>query len=87
MEGNLRWLSVIGLFCDIIGAFVLASGLLISKKEALELGMSYWVGDTDEENLQLPPVRDRLRQARNAKIGVALLTFGFALQIIGNWPH
>lgn len=80
------WVSVIGLSFDLVGAFILAYGLFISEDGALELGQSRFSGDTKKANLQLPQVRDRLRQSRNAKIGVSFLIVGFALQIIANWP-
>jgi len=87
MEIDNRWFTVIGLVCNMVGAFILAYGLFISKKKAIELGVSRWSGETDEENLQLPQVRDLLKQTRNAKIGVAFILIGFFLQIIGNWPQ
>jgi hypothetical protein len=59
----------------------------ISEDAALELGESYYSGETREENLRLPPVRDRLKQSRNAKIGLALLILGFFGQLIGAWPR
>lgn len=87
MAVDLKWFSVIGIFCDIIGAVVLTYGLIISKKDAIELGISRICGNTDEENLALPQVRDRLKQSRNAKIGMVLLVIGFMLQIVGSWPR
>jgi len=87
MAIDLKWFTIIGLACDLIGAFVLASGLFISQKGAIELGVSRWGGVTGEENLQLPQVRDRLKQSRNAIIGVVLLIIGFSLQIVGSWPR
>ena len=84
---NPKWLNVIGLFLDIAGACFLTWGLIISKKKAIELGITRFCGDTDEENLKLPVVVDRLRQSRNAIIGLVLLIVGFLLQIIGNWPR
>lgn len=81
-----RWFSVIGLIFDLIGASVLAWGLIISKKEAIKLGTSRYGGKSDEENLKIPAVKDRIIQSRNAKIGLAFLVIGFLLQIVGNWP-
>lgn len=81
-----KWLSVIGLSLDIIGAFILAYGLIISPDEAIKLGLSRWVGDTDEENSKLPAVKDRLKQSTNAKIGVFFLIIGFIFQLLGNLP-
>jgi hypothetical protein len=80
------WLNLIGLALDIIGAAILSYGLFLNRTEAIELGTSRMSGDTEEENLQLPAVRDRLRQSRNAKIGLCLLVTGFALQMASSWP-
>jgi hypothetical protein len=82
----MRWFNVVGLFFDLVGATVLAWGLLITKKDALKLGVPRYAGDTDEENLKLPAVQDRIKQSLIAKIGLALLVIGFLLQIVGNWP-
>ncbi len=84
---DLRWFSVVGLAFDIAGATVLARGLFLSKAEAIKLGTSYYAGETDAENVELPPVQDRLKQSRNAKWGLALLIVGFGLQIVGSWPR
>jgi len=43
-------------------------------------------GDTDEKNLKLPAVQDRIKQSRNAIIGLSLLAVGFLLQLCGNLP-
>jgi hypothetical protein len=32
-------------------------------------------------------VKDRLRQSRRAKTGLVILTVGFVLQIVANWPN
>lgn len=82
----MRWFNVVGLISDLIGACFFAWGLIISQKDAIELGVSRWAGDTDIDNLKLPMVRDRIKQSLNAKIGLAFLVIGFLLQIIGNWP-
>jgi hypothetical protein len=83
----MEWVNTIGLFCDLIGAVFLSYGLIISKKEACKLGSSYYGGETDEENINLPPVQDRLKQSLNATIGMFFLVVGFLLQIIGSWPR
>ena len=76
-----------GLVLDAIGVGFLTYGLILTKRRAIELGISYISGNTDEENLGLKPVRDRVRQSRNAIIGAAFLLTGFALQIYGSWPR
>ena len=79
--------NIIGLALDALGAVVLTYGLVITKKDALKLGVTRWAGQTDEENLKLPQVQDRLRQSRNAVIGMVLLVLGFIFQIVGSWPR
>jgi hypothetical protein len=81
MNGVCAWLTVRGLFVDIAGATDLSYGLIIRKKRALELGVPAFAYSTEEENLQLPQVKDRLKQSRNAAIGLAPLVAGFALQV------
>lgn len=83
---TLKWLIIVGLVFDLIGALFLAWGLILTKKQAIELGVSRICGNTDEENLRLPTVVDRLRQSRNAVTGIIFLSIGFLLQIIGSWP-
>ena len=81
------WFNVIGLAFDLFGAVFLAWDLMISNKEAIELGVSRWAGDNDNENIKLPAVQDRIKQSKNAKIGLFILAIGFLLQIIGSWPR
>jgi len=71
---------------DIAGAITLALGLIVSKKRAVELGVSRWSGESEADQLQLPQVKDRLSQSRNVMVGLALLVLGFLLQLVGNWP-
>ncbi len=82
-----RWFNIAGLSSDLIGAIFLAYGLVISKKEAIKLGVSRFCSNKDEDNLRLPGVQDRLKQSRNAIIGLVFLAVGFILQIVGNWPR
>ena len=77
-------LIVIGLLLNLVGAIILASGLFLSKHKAVDLSVGRYSGGTDEDLLQLPQVQDRLKQSRNAKWGVSLLSLGFLLQLIGN---
>jgi hypothetical protein len=81
-----EWVNVVGLACDIAGAAWLAWGLFISEDEALKLGQAYYSQETRGKNLELPPVKDRLRQSRRAKVGLTILVVGFVLQIAANWP-
>ena len=78
-----NWFSIAGLALSLLGAVVLAWGLFLSDEDAIKLGSSYWSGGTQEDKLKLPPVADRLRQSRNAKIGIVLIALGTVLQIVG----
>ena len=82
-----RWFSVAGQALDFLGALVLLSAVIVTKKEAIELGVSRYAAETDEENAKLPQVLDRLLQSRRAKWGLILLALGFFLQIFGSWPR
>ena len=77
------WWTLAGLVADIVGAAVLAAGLIVSKERAIELGVSRLAGDADGENLKLSAVSDRLVHSRWAVIALVLLVLGFGLQAIG----
>lgn len=80
-----KWLDIIGLVFAMTGAIVLAAGQIISRKQALRVGVSRLSGDNDELNVNLPQVCNKLRESRFALIGLMLLVFGFVLQIAANW--
>lgn len=50
---NSKWLDILGLVIAMAGAAVLACGLIVSKKQALRIGVSRVADDTDEVNLAL----------------------------------
>ena len=83
---TLNLLDLLGLLITLAGAVVLCSGLLISSRGALDVGVSRAVESNDRDNICLPTVQDRLKQARHARIGMMLFTIGFLLQIAGSWP-
>lgn len=80
-----QWINTIGLVGDIIGVSLLSWGLFTSKKKAIKLGVMRLAGDTDEENLKLPAVADRLKQSFFAKVGLPILVTGFLCQIVATW--
>lgn len=84
---NLRWLNVVGLILALAGAIVLACGLIVSRKQALKIGVSRLAGETGESNASLPQVRNKMRESLSALIGMLLLAIGFLLQVIGSWPR
>ena len=77
--------ATIGLICDIAGATVLSFGLFVTKERAVELSVARFSNKELESNLKQPQVRDRLKQSRFAKFGLALLVIGFLLQMAAVW--
>lgn len=76
-------INSIGLIFNFLGSiFLTFSFLFITKKKALELGVSRWGGSTDEENLKLPNIKNILLQKRWGIAGVLFLTIGFILQFL-----
>jgi len=76
------FLNTVGLIFSFLGSLALARGFFISKKEAIKLGVSRWSGETNEENLKLPQVQDRLKQKRWGIIGAVLLFIGLIFQLL-----
>jgi hypothetical protein len=67
--------ALVGLLLTFIGAWVTASGVIMSKKTATELASTKW-----DLNVEL---RDSLlSQSRKAKWGLILITIGTGFQII-----
>jgi hypothetical protein len=81
-EVNLSVFNIVSMTSTFLGSLAIARGLFISKKKAIELGVSRWSGDTDEENLKLPQVKDRISQKKWGIIGASFITIGFILQLI-----
>lgn len=79
----INWLNIIGIIFNFFGALSIARGLFISKKEAIELGVSRWSGETEEEKLKLPAVQDRLRQKKWGIVGAVLLSIGVIFLLLG----
>ncbi|OGS20966.1 MAG: hypothetical protein A2252_04550 [Elusimicrobia bacterium RIFOXYA2_FULL_39_19] len=77
----MKLLNALGIIFSFLGSLSLARGLFISKKKALELGVSGWASDSGEENLKLPAVKDRLDQKIFAILGAFLLGLGLMLQL------
>lgn len=76
-----KWLDILGLVIAMSGAIVLACALIISRKQALRVGVARVADDNDELNLKLPHVCRKQRESRYALIGMVLLVIGFLLQI------
>jgi hypothetical protein len=82
-----RWLDILGLVIAMSGAIVLGCALIISRKQALRVGVARVADDNDKLNVNLPHVRNKQRETRFALVGMVLLIIGFLLQIAGNWPR
>jgi len=67
---------------SLMGGLSFARGLFISNKKAIELGVSRWGGNTDQENLKLPAVKDRIEQRKYGIIGAIFSILAFVLQIV-----
>ncbi|HEV2860999.1 MAG TPA: hypothetical protein VGX48_08340 [Pyrinomonadaceae bacterium] len=78
--------NLFGLLLCLVGALILALGLIVPRRRALEVSLPRMASESDEQNVCLPSVRDRLREAGFALVGVIVMTLGFLLQIIGHWP-
>jgi hypothetical protein len=76
------WINVSGLFLGFIGTILVIIPLLISKKQAIESGVTRIGSATDKDNEKLPLVRLLLNQSRFAKYGFIFIALGFLLQII-----
>lgn len=74
-------LEQIGIIINLLGSLAMAKGLFVSARQARELGIARWSG-TDEENMKLPNVRDRLDQRSWATIGAILMIIGAAIQLL-----
>ncbi len=67
---------------SLLGALAFARGIFISNTQAIELGASRWMGETDEEKLKLPAVKDRIEQRRYGIIGAIFSMLAFMLQVV-----
>jgi hypothetical protein len=68
-----KWYDTAGFIIALIGAIILAWGLIISRKQALKVGISRFAEDSEKENVCLPHVRDEIRESRFALVGLILL--------------
>lgn len=79
---NHKVLDIAGLSIALIGAVILAAGLIVTRKRALKIGVSRIAEEEEHQNLLLPHVKDEIRESRFAFIGLVFLIVGFILQIL-----
>ncbi len=77
----MKWLNVAGLICNLLGAGVIAAGVIASRAAIDRVMASLYSGPNPAAQT------DRRRQSRFAILGLGLLCIGFVLQIIGSWPR
>lgn len=65
-----------------MGAVVIGWNDIISKEKAVEIGVMRISGDTMEQNLTLPAVKELLRRGRNSKIGLFFVLIGYVCLIL-----
>jgi len=82
----MKYFSFLGLCFDLIGAILLLSGVLVTKKSALEIGTPRLGSDDEERRSQNPSVKNLLHQSKRAIYGTIALVVGFLLQGIASWP-
>lgn len=80
-----KFLSLIAIVLCFVGALFLAFGLMIDDETAVLLGKpSVPLGggpDNIDKYRNYPPVKDRLKQSENAKVGIIFIALGTILQI------
>lgn len=76
------YLNVVGLGLGFIGAVYTAANPAVTERAAIEIGVTRWAGSTDEENRELPLVRELLQQSRRARTGLLFIGAGFATQAV-----
>jgi hypothetical protein len=77
----MKWFNVAGLIFNLLGAGVIAAGVIASRASIDRVMASLYSGPNPAAQA------DRQRQSRFAILGLGLLCIGFVLQIIGSWPR
>ncbi len=73
--GMVSYLTAMGVTFAGIGAVIIGSNDIMTKKKALDVGLARVSGTTDEENLRLPAVQE-LRRSRNSSLGLVFVIVG-----------
>jgi hypothetical protein len=77
----MKRLNVAGLIFNLLGAGVIAVGVIASRASIDRVMASLY------SSSNLAAQADRWRQSHFAILSLGVLCIGFALQIIGNWPR
>jgi len=74
---------IVGLAFSAWGAYSASNAVWLTEQEAVEIGVSRWVGETFDDKLKLPAVQSLLRQSRGAARGFTLILIGTIFQAVG----
>ena len=78
------YLTILGVVFTTIGAVQIGWNDIMSKEKAVEIGVSRVAGETIEENLRLPAVKELLRRNKNSRRGLSLVLLGAAFLILAS---
>ena len=70
-----KWLVLKGFIIALAGAIILGRGLIISRKQALKVGISRFAEESDKNNVSLPNVQNEIRKSRFTKKNVTRVIF------------
>lgn len=76
-----KWLTIAGLLLTLVGAGFGVRGVYLSEDQAIQVGVMRFNGNNRQEDLELPAVRNLIKQSRYAMTGFALIFVGTGLQI------
>jgi len=79
------YLTIVGVVLTTIGAVLIGSNDLMSKRKAVELGVTRASGETFEENLGLPVVKELLRRSRHSSLGLCFVLIGAVFLILASF--
>jgi hypothetical protein len=65
------------------GAWITSKAVILTKEQALYIGMAQFNRETPQENLELPAVKNLLAQSAAASSGLKFIMVGSGLQALG----
>jgi hypothetical protein len=78
-----KYLPITGLAITLVGAGLGAYGTFVTEDQAIEIGVTRLAGETKEQSLRLPAVKNLVSQSNFARYGFLLIAAGTGLQILG----
>ena len=74
--------SLFGLGLTAAGAGIAARSIILREDDAIDIGLARFAGETREENLALPAVKNLLQASKGARFGLILVVCGTLMQMI-----